>query len=108
MKAYLLIVLLLNCAASAQNAGPPPGRAIPPGYAEADRQARELEKGVTPQLNPVQRPNFAQMQRNARGSDEKMLCGPYSGRCRQFNDGTSVTNRKTAAKGLTKRVRGAP
>jgi len=68
VKGYLLIpsIIILSCLASAQGTALPPGRAIPPGYAEADRQARELEKGDSPQVNPVQRPNFLQMQRNAK------------------------------------------
>lgn len=68
MKRLLLVpfVLLLSCLTLAQSSSPPPGYAIPPGYREAERQAQELEKETAPRMNQAQRPNFVQMQHDAR------------------------------------------
>jgi hypothetical protein len=59
-------LILLSCLALAQSSSPPPGYAIPPGYGEAERQAQQLDKETAPRMAQAQRPNFAQMQHNAR------------------------------------------
>jgi hypothetical protein len=59
-------VILLSCLALAQSSSPPPGYAIPPGYAEADKQAQQLDRETAPHMPQASRPTFAEMQRNAK------------------------------------------
>lgn len=68
MKKLLLVpsLILLSYLAVAQSAPPPAGYPVPPGYREAERQAQELDKETAPRMTQVQRPNFVQMQRDAR------------------------------------------
>ena len=68
MRTFLWLpsVALLSCLALAQSSSPPPGYAVPPGYREADKQEHELEKETAPRMPQARRPDFAQMQRNAR------------------------------------------